>query len=59
MKKYLIVAEEGADEFLLAETDSQREAEDELYRAIWRGAEESFIVTDYSAEYYKRLIRGA
>lgn len=59
MKKYLIVAESEGEEYLLAETDSQRVAEDELYWAVWRGAEESFIVTDYSAEYYKRLIKGA
>lgn len=55
MKKYLIVAEDSVGEYLLAETDSQREAEDELYKAIWRGADESFIVTGYSETYYKRL----
>lgn len=56
MKKYLVVAAgEDGSEWLLAETDEEKEAERQLYRAIHRGAEESWIVTEYSSTYYSKL----
>jgi len=40
----------------LFETDSEEEAQYRLYVEIGRGAEDTWIVTEYSEEYYKALV---
>ena len=57
LKKYLLVYEDPitGEEELLFETDSEAEAQDQLNVEIGRGAEETWVVTDYSEEWYKTL----
>jgi hypothetical protein len=56
-RKYLLVAEspDTGKEELLFQTDDEREAYLQLHTEISRGADDCYVVSGYSEEYYKSL----